>query len=153
MDKFLIGLITNRVFLSAAGAWLIAQVSKNILHMIKGEFTRERLAGSGGMPSAHSATVCGLAVSSALVSGSHSTEFVIALFLALIVIYDALGVRRTTGEQSRVLNAMRKNAAAPDPLDGKPLEEHMGHTLPEIIVGMAVGIAVAVLVYNLPIPG
>ena len=147
MKTFLIGLITNRVFLSAGGAWLIAQLSKNILHMIKGEFTPDRLTGSGGMPSAHSATVCGLAMSSALVNGSHSTEFIISLFLAMIVIYDALGVRRTTGQQSRILNEMRKA------MDEKPLEEHMGHTMPEIIVGMAVGIAAALIVHILPIPG
>ncbi len=166
MKTFLIGLITNRVFLSAGGAWLIAQLSKNILHMVKGEFTPDRLTGSGGMPSAHSATVCGLAMSSLLVNGSHSTEFMIALFLAMIVIYDALGVRRTTGQQSRILNAMRKAAsgknaadapasspAEPDPLNGKPLEEHMGHTMPEIIVGIAIGIAAALIVHILPIPG
>ena len=86
-------------------------------------------------------------MSSALVNGSHSTEFIISLFLAMIVIYDALGVRRTTGQQSRILNEMRKA------MDEKPLEEHMGHTMPEIIVGMAVGIAAALIVHILPIPG
>lgn len=152
--QFLTGLITNKVFLSAAGAWFVAQLSKVLLDMIRGKFTPDRLAGSGGMPSSHSATVTGLAVSTALMEGSHSSGFVIALFLAIIVIYDALGVRKTTGEQSRILNRMRRHepAASEDPLDGKPLQEHMGHTIPEIIVGILIGTAAALIVNILPIP-
>lgn len=108
----------------------------------------DRLTSSGGMPSAHSATVTGLAVSTLIVYGTGSFEFVIALFFAIIVIYDAQGVRYTTGQQSRVLNRMRRR----DQKDGKTpvqeqdLEEHMGHTLPELIAGILVGIAAACIV-------
>lgn len=144
----LMGLLHNQVLIATAVSWFIAQGGKMLLLVIKGEFTIDRLTSSGGMPSAHSATVTGLTVSTLIVYGTGSFEFVIALFFAIIVIYDAQGVRYTTGQQSRVLNRMRRR----DQKDGKTpvqeqdLEEHMGHTLPELIAGILVGIAAACIV-------
>ena len=99
------------------------------------------------MPSAHAATVCGLAASTALTRGGGSAEFVIALFLAIIVIYDAMGVRYETGQQAGILNRLRKRDEAEGKavIQEKPLQEKMGHTLPEIIAGCAIGITVGIL--------
>lgn len=146
--QFLLDLIHNPVFLSAAAAWFAAQCSKVLLEFVSGRFSPDRLTGGGGMPSAHSATVCGLTTAVALTQGGGSPEFVIALFLAIIVIYDARGVRYETGQQARILNRLRER----DEEEGKaavqerPLQEKMGHTLPEILVGIAVGVAAAAIV-------
>ena len=142
------GLLHNQILIATVVAWFIAHGGKMLLLAVKGEFTIDRLTSSGGMPSAHSATVTGLAVSTLIVYGTGSFEFVIALFFAIIVIYDARGVRYTTGQQSQILNRMRRR----DEKDGKApvqdqdLEEHMGHTLPELIAGILVGITAACIV-------
>lgn len=148
MKDFFIGLISNRVLVSAFAGWFLAQGGKVLLDMIKGRFTADRITGGGGMPSAHSATVCGLAVSALIVYGSGSFEFVMALFFAIIVMYDAVGVRRETGEQAKALNRLRERdlAEGRQALYSKPMQEHMGHTLGEIIAGAAVGIAAALIV-------
>lgn len=145
--QFLISLITNPVFYSTMLSWLTAQGLKMILEAVHGEFSLQRLSGSGGMPSAHSATVTGLTMSVMLTRGTDSAEAVIALILAIIVIYDALGVRRETGEEAKALNKLSRRLAerGEPPLTDKPLREKMGHTLPEIFAGILVGLIVACL--------
>ena len=97
--KFLTELFGNRIFISAALGWFVAQVLKTLIHMfITKQFVMERMVGSGGMPSSHSATVCALATSSGIRYGGGSFEFAISVMLAIIVMYDAMGVRRETGE-------------------------------------------------------
>lgn len=91
-------------------AWLSAQVLKTILvYMATEKFVPERLVGSGGMPSAHSALVVSIAVGMARKMGFSSPEFALAITLSGIVMYDAMGVRRAAGEQARVLNRMLQN--------------------------------------------
>jgi len=103
--NFFSELFGNAIFMSGACGWCIAQVLKTIIHMILNkEFVAERLVGSGGMPSCHSSTVCAFATASYLQYGAGSFEFAVSLILAIIVMYDAMGVRRETGIQARVLN-------------------------------------------------
>ena len=125
----------------------MAQVSKVIYESIRYGFRKERLTGGGGMPSSHSATVTGLTVGCLISETARSASFAAALVLAMVVIYDAMGVRRETGKQSKILNAMseRDLAEGKEPLFDKPLDEKMGHTLPEVIAGILVGIGVALL--------
>lgn len=125
----------------------MAQVSKVIYESIRYGFRKERLTGGGGMPSSHSATVTGLTVGCLISETARSASFAAALVLAMVVIYDAMGVRRETGKQSKILNAMRERdlAEGKEPLFDKPLDEKMGHTLPEVIAGILVGIGVALL--------
>ena len=107
MNNHLYDLIHNAALLSAVSGWLVAQISKTILHtIVSKKFDAERLVGTGGMPSSHSATVCGLATGVFLSCGAGSVEFAVAAALAIIVMYDALGVRRQAGEQAKVLNEM-----------------------------------------------
>lgn len=97
----------NYVLVTAVISSLLAQFTKVILNLIiLGKFIPERLWGAGGMPSAHSATVCALLVATGRYCGTGSTEFALALVLAIIVMYDAMGVRRETGEQAKILNRM-----------------------------------------------
>ena len=148
MKDLLLGLITNKIAVSAAASWFVAQFSKIIFEGIRNGFSKERLAGGGGMPSSHSATVIGLLTATAIRCGTHGFEFVIALFFAIIVIYDARGVRYVTGREAAILNKLKDRDAEEgrEPLYDKRLDEKMGHTIPEIIVGVLIGIVVGILV-------
>lgn len=146
--EVLMELLQNKVLISAFSGWLTAQVIKIVIESVKNGFSIRSLAASGGMPSTHSATVTALATSSGLTNGWNSTEFAIAFFLAMIVMYDAMGVRYETGLQAKILNKMRQKDIdeGKAPLYEKPMDEHMGHTLPQIIVGFCIGAAMACIV-------
>ena len=107
--NILIDLVKNPVFLSAGGAWLVAQVSKIIYESIRYGFNARRLTGGGGMPSSHSATMLGLTTGCLLTHSAGSGEFAIAVFLSMVVMYDAMGVRLETGQQAKILNARGDN--------------------------------------------
>jgi acid phosphatase family membrane protein YuiD len=147
-QTLVIQLITNRVLVATGAAWTIAQVMKIIIDMVTGHFTPDRLTGSGGMPSSHTATVVALAISTGIVESFASTSFVIAFFLATIVIYDATGVRAEAGKHAHVLNQILLR----EDKNAKPLEEKIGHTGPEIIAGAIIGFAVACIVCNVIYP-
>lgn len=147
---FISELINNKLFVAAALGWFIAQVLKTIIHMIlTREFITERLVGSGGMPSSHSATVCALATATSMQYGADGFEFAATLILAIIVMYDAMGVRRETGIQAKVLNDIietfeamgRSEISAHD-----KLKEFVGHTPLQVLAGALLGILIAVLV-------
>ncbi len=140
--------IHNQVLISAALSWLIAQVLKVLIDGIRNGFSAERLAGGGGMPSSHSATVAGVAT--VLVYGCGGFEFVMALFFAIIVIYDAAGVRMETGREAKVLNLLRRRdlEEGRKPVYDRDLQEKMGHTVPEILAGIVIGVACGAVVCN-----
>ena len=142
--------IHNQVLISAALSWLIAQVLKVLIDGIRNGFSAERLAGGGGMPSSHSATVAGLTTATVLVSGCGGFEFVMALFFAIIVIYDAAGVRMETGREAKVLNLLRRRdlEEGRKPVYDRDLQEKMGHTVPEILAGIVIGVACGAVVWN-----
>jgi acid phosphatase family membrane protein YuiD len=145
--SFFLDLLHNYAFMSAGGAWLVAQASKVIYETVRYGFDTKRLAGGGGMPSTHSATVTGLTVGCLLQNSAASSEFAIALILAMVVMYDAMGVRKETGTEAKILNRLRKRDIRDGvkPLFNKPLEEKMGHTLPEVLVGIAIGIVMGIV--------
>lgn len=100
-------LTRNQTLMSAVTGWVVAQVLKTLLDIsLNRSFNPERLVGSGGMPSSHSATVCGLATAAGLRYGTGSFEFAICFILAAVVMYDAIGVRQETGKQAKVLNRL-----------------------------------------------
>ena len=100
---------------------------------------------SGGMPSAHSAIVCALATAVAMTQGVGSAVFGIAVVLALIVSYDAAGVRQSVSQQSVVLNRIVREFRSRRPIAEveRDLREFIGHTPFQVIVGAALGILVA----------
>ncbi len=146
---FIVELLNNQVFVSAALGWLVAQVLKTLIHLILTKrFVVERMVGSGGMPSCHSATVCGLATAAGIKYGGGSFEFAIAVMLSIIVMYDAMGVRRETGKQGQVLNEMMEiftNMGKQISPEAK-LKELVGHTPLQVLMGAVLGIIIAVTV-------
>jgi acid phosphatase family membrane protein YuiD len=149
--NFFTDLFNNRIFLSGAAGWLIAQILKTFIHMLlTKEFVSERLIGSGGMPSSHSATVCALATAVCYERGARGFEFAMAFIFAVIVMYDAMGVRRETGIQAKLLNNIIKTfedmghskISAHD-----KLKEFVGHSPLQVLAGAILGILIAVLMY------
>lgn len=150
---FLQELIHNEILMSAGLSWGLAQIIKTIIHLIlTKKFVAERLIGSGGMPSCHSATVCALTTSVIINEGIHSPFFAIAAILSIIVMYDAMGVRRETGIQAKVLNELTEviEKMGSDLSNDEKLKEFVGHTPIQVFVGAVLGIIIA-LIYCLVI--
>lgn len=141
--------ISNQILIAAGSSWIIAQIIKTIVYAIVNKTIRiERMVGDGGMPSCHSATVCGLATAAAMVDGIGSNLFAITMILAIIVMHDAMGVRLETGKQAKIINdliaefrdrGMALKAMSPE----QRLKEFVGHTGTQVLVGGAIGIVVA----------
>ncbi len=149
----LLGLLSNYVLITALIGWGSAQVLKTVIAAITtGKFDWGRMVGDGGMPSCHSACVCALALAVSRKLGFASPEFGIAFILAVIVINDAMGVRRAAGEHAKVLNKMIEKEQKTDfdyfadEEDPKELKEFLGHTPLEVLCGALLGIIVAMIV-------
>lgn len=143
---FLQELVHNEILMSAGLSWGLAQIIKTIIHLIlTKKFVAERLIGSGGMPSCHSATVCALTTSVIINEGINSPFFAIAAILSIIVMYDAMGVRRETGIQARVLNELTEviEKMGSDLSNDEKLKEFVGHTPIQVFVGAVLGIIIA----------
>ena len=147
--NFFTELAQNKILISAATGWIIAQVLKTIIHTcFTKNFVAERLVGGGGMPSSHSATVCALCTATAIEYGAGSFEFAMAAIFALVVMYDAIGVRQETGKQAKVLNDMIElfTHMGKDLDIEKQLKEFIGHTPLQVVCGAVLGIATALVV-------
>ena len=147
--NFLTELAQNKILISAASGWIIAQVLKTIIHTwFTKNFVAERLVGGGGMPSSHSATVCALCTATAMQYGPASFEFAMAAIFALVVMYDAIGVRQESGKQAQVLNDMIEifTHMGKDLNIEKQLKEFIGHTPLQVFCGGILGILTALLI-------
>lgn len=147
--RFLADLVHNSIFMAAILGWLVAQILKTIIHMIlTKQFVAERMVGGGGMPSSHSATVCALATATGIRFGGGSYEFALAAILAVVVMYDAMGVRQETGKQGKVLNEMMEifTQMGKDIDAEKAFKEFVGHTPLQVVMGALLGIVIAVVV-------
>ena len=141
-------LSVNEILTVSLLGWLIAQVLKTIINFILlGKFQLERMWGDGGMPSAHSATVTAMVIATARSEGIHSAIFAVAAVVAIITMHDAMGVRRETGEQAKVLNQMLEQwievTEKNNPfLQNMHLKEMVGHTPLQVLAGFVVGVVV-----------
>ncbi len=145
---FLQELVHNEILMSAGLSWGLAQIIKTIIHLVlTKKFVAERLIGSGGMPSCHSATVCALVTSVVINEGIQSPFFAITAILAIIVMYDAMGVRYETGEQAKVLNEIMEviEKMGSDLNYDEKMKEFVGHTPLQVFVGAILGIIVALI--------
>ncbi len=137
----------NAILTISLTAWLTAQVLKTIINCIlMKKFQAERLWGAGGMPSSHSALVCSMTIAAGRSLGFSSPVFAIAVVMALIVMYDAMGVRRAACEQAKVLNQIIFDWMDANPAlfsnekQNKQLKEMLGHTPTEVLSGALLGI-------------
>lgn len=139
----------NYIFGTTVAAWLIAQSIKVVLGVLREKrFNFRWFVGTGGMPSSHAAGVSALSTSIGIAHGFDSALFAVTLVFSLIVMFDAQGVRYSTGKQAEILNKMLDDIYWKKRLDEKELKEFLGHTPVEVFAGIALGIIVSLLLYR-----
>ena len=141
-------MLGNQVLVSAVMGWVVAQFLKTLIDFaLNKSFNAERLVGSGGMPSSHSATVCGMTTAAMLKYGVGSFEFAVSFVVSMVVMYDAIGVRRETGKQAKLLNSILNENPLKLKLNAEVLQEklkeYVGHTPLQVMAGGVLGILVA----------
>ncbi len=146
----------NYVLVTAVVSWCAAQIIKTFLNFLQTKkFDPERLFGAGGMPSSHSALVCSAAVAMCRQCGVDSPEFALMFIIAMVVMYDAMGVRRSAGLHARAINKINRifedrGIETPEnkteSKKKKEFKEYLGHTPFEVLGGALLGILLAMLV-------
>src|SRR3990167_2577997 len=126
-------------------AWFVAHCIKFSLRALNGDVNVRYFYASGGMPSGHSATVLALATTALVHAGWSSPLFGVVAVIAVIVVYDSFGVRRSSGDQAVAINTILKKLPKDQKLSDLKLREVLGHTPSEVIVGSLLGITVALL--------
>ncbi len=139
-------LLRNQMITSPLLAWAAAQIIKTAIDTLRRRrFNLNMLLGPGGMPSAHSALVSGLATATALSQGVDSPSFAITAVLAGIVMYDAAGVRQAVDRQSEILTHILTHVPRTHDDFDRFLMGLVGHTRVQVIGGALLGIAIATL--------
>jgi len=139
-------IFSNRIIQAAALAWAIAQGLKVLLTlMISKKFDSTRVFGSGGMPSSHSAMTCAMMMMVGFTEGFSSSVFALAFCFSGVVMYDAAGVRRSTGKNAAVLNRLIDRLANDGTFDEEHLKELVGHTPIQVLAGALLGVLVGTL--------
>ena len=148
MSEFFLQVSRNRILMTTLLAWVLAQVIKVTIGVIKNKrFDFRWLMSSGGMPSSHAAGASALASSIGLEAGWSSIYFALAASFAIVVMFDAQGVRRATGKQAQILNKSTDDIYWQGKIQEDRLRELVGHTPVEVLIGMILGIAIAILRY------
>ena len=144
MNSIIDPILSNKALIVPFGVWCVAQLLKVLISLIRDRrLNLSYLVRMGGMPSAHTALVCALATTIAIMNGVNSAIFAIAAFFAAVVVYDAAGVRRSVSIQSSILNRMLDELFKEKPAFEQRLREFIGHTRLEIIAGAVLGILLA----------
>ncbi|MGD2279042.1 MAG: divergent PAP2 family protein [Candidatus Omnitrophota bacterium] len=142
--------IHNKVVIVTFFGWFTAQVIKVIIGiLVEKRFNFKWFVGTGGMPSSHSAGVAALATAVGIQEGVGSAIFVVALMFAIVVIFDAQGVRRSTGKQAEILNKILEDIYWKKKIQEDRLKELIGHTPVQVIAGIGVGLAVVFFCYGI----
>jgi len=144
------GILSNKILWAVLISLVGAQVLKVLIVLItERKFDRQRIRGTGGMPSSHSSSVTALAASVGFVEGFSSSEFTIALVLAFVVMYDAMGIRRAAGRHAEILNELMQDLAdsMKDGFKPETLRTLLGHTFPQVVGGAILGILVSMIIF------
>ncbi|MDR3085179.1 MAG: divergent PAP2 family protein [Christensenellaceae bacterium] len=142
-----LAMFQNAILLPAGIGWFSAQLLKGVLILaLHRRIDWARFTGTGGMPSSHTAFVVGAAASLGLHYGWNSPLFALGAVLAIIVMYDAAGVRRAAGRHAARINQIIERMTASGNFELKPeeLKELLGHTPLEILAGALLGVLIAV---------
>ncbi|HUS04261.1 MAG TPA: divergent PAP2 family protein [Dehalococcoidia bacterium] len=134
----------NKVLVIPIAAWFVAQALKTIVQALREKQLNPRyMFSAGGMPSAHSALVCALATTTGILYGVASDIFAISVILAAIVMYDATSVRYAVDKQSAILNHLLIEFPKTHLEFERFLQQLVGHTRFQVVVGAALGILLA----------
>ncbi len=144
MNAAIYGILHNPVLIGAILSWALAQLIKFALAAVTdGQFNLARLFASGGMPSGHAALVSAVTFGVGREHGFYTSEFALAVVVALIVMYDAAGVRQSVGTQARIMNDILHDLYQGSGLRPVKIREILGHTPKEVIAGALLGLAVS----------
>lgn len=144
-------ILSNHMILAPIIAWAVSQILKTVTYLIvEKKFVFKRIISDGGMPSAHSATVISLAVMCGWIQGFDSAAFAIAMILAVVIMRDAVGVRRESGINASAIKQLadRSNKELSEgeaPIETNKLKVLVGHTPLQVACGCIIGIAVCIL--------
>ena len=139
-------MIKNKILMTTIAAWVIAQSLKVLIGIIRErKFDFRWFVGTGGMPSAHTTGASCLATAIGLEYGLSSAYFALAVSFAIVVMFDAQGVRRATGRQARILNRITEDIYWQGKINEGRLRELIGHTPVEVIGGFLLGSTIALL--------
>ena len=140
-------IFSNHIVNASLIAWFVAQFIKIItFYWTSNKLDFKRIFGSGGMPSSHAASVVALSVMVLRVCGYNSPEFAISLVFSTVVMYDAAGVRRATGEHATIINKMMQLHNDGESVFGdKYLKELVGHSPLQVSVGAILGALIGIL--------
>ena len=138
--------ITNKFVYVPLIVWFCIQTFKVVHDLIKTKkFNFKRIIGAGGMPSSHSAIVTCISTMIGKSEGFDTPIFALSLIFAMVVMYDAAGVRRAAGKQARLLNKIVETPGLSSVQVQEKLVEVLGHTPLQVFVGAAIGITVGLL--------
>lgn len=139
-------IFTNKYIYVPVLLWLSIQIFKVIWDLVKTkQFNFKRIMGAGGMPSSHSAVVTSLATLIGKYQGFDSAIFALSVIFALVVMYDAAGVRRAAGKQAKLLNKIVNTPGLTTVQVQEKLVEVLGHSPVEVGVGALIGIIAGIL--------
>lgn len=132
--------------MTTLSAWIIAQAIKVTFGVMRQRrFDFRWFVGTGGMPSSHAAGASCLATAIGLECGFDSVYFALAALFALVVMFDAQGVRYASGKQARILNKVMEDIYWQGRIQEHRLRELVGHTPIEVIVGFLLGVTIALV--------
>jgi len=143
-----VALLNNQHIWIAVTSCLSAQVMKALIgYSYSKKFDKALLLSTGGMPSSHSAFVVAMAASVGIAEGLHSPVFAVAMIFAIIVMYDAAGVRRAAGKHAEVINNLVERLQSIGITPAEKLKELLGHSPIEVVGGAIWGLLVTTLAY------
>ena len=136
-----LNIFSNKYIYIPVILWFLIQCYKLLWDLITTKkFNFRRILGAGGMPSSHSAVVCSLAMLIGRAEGFGSSIFAISFVLAVVVMYDAAGVRRAAGKQARLLNKIVNTPGLTNVQIQERLVEVLGHTPFQVFIGALIGV-------------
>lgn len=149
-QNFFITVFNNKILVITLSVWAIAQCIKVLVGIVvEKRFNFRWFIGTGGMPSSHAAGATALATTSGMHAGFDSLIFALAAVFALVTMFDAQGVRRSTGQQAEILNKILEDIYWKGKLEAERLKELIGHTPIQVLTGAVIGCLLSVLFYRL----
>jgi len=143
-------LLHNDVLIAGLTAWALAQFLKvPIYYLATRRLNWAWMFSSGGMPSSHSALMTATTTAIGLYFGFNTPVFALALAITMIVTYDASGVRREAGIHAERINLLVNEVFSGNPISEEQLQEVLGHTRRQVLVGSIMGVVVAILIWLL----
>jgi len=139
---------SNPVLITALVAWGLAQSIKLPLdYLLHRRWNWALLVSAGGMPSSHASLVTATSLAIGLFAGFDSPIFGLSIAVAMVVLYDATGIRRQAGIHAQKINLLVNELFSGQPISEDQLKEVLGHTPLEVGGGVILGLGIAYLIW------